>query len=100
MEPKIEVRLVTNPRMEAADAQIVVCTRVTELPIPFKPATIEHCPDCGERVWLANSSPRGVKLMCYQCIEPTILAEMDKGEEVIISMTKDTANHLLRGGKV
>ncbi len=100
MEPKIKVQVLKD-LAEAADAQAVVCTKVTTLPIPVVPATIQHCSACGERIWLADNSPRGIKLICYECIEPDLIAEIEKGEEVTVSMTEYSARNILRrGGKL
>jgi hypothetical protein len=64
--PKFE--FINNPRVEASNADAVVCHRVSDLPIPHVPAQIEQCRDCGKRIWVAHSSPRQPPRISWQCL--------------------------------
>lgn len=76
------------PRIDAADAQFIICFRVVDEPIPNVPARILVCRDCLQRVWLADSSPQDRPCVCYQCAIPII--EKD-GEEPLIGITEGQA---------
>lgn len=51
----------------ANDCDAVVCMRVIDLPIPPVPSEIVKCSGCGERVWVAFSSPRKPPRLCAPC---------------------------------
>lgn len=76
------------PRIDAADAQFIICFRVVDEPIPHVPARILVCRECLERVWLADSSPQDRPCVCFQCAEPIIAAS---GEEPMIAITEGQA---------
>lgn len=66
---KTKIRVISDPKTEAADAHAVVCLRVVDMPIPYVPAKIMLCTGCGHRVWFADSSPRGIPIKCQRCVE-------------------------------
>lgn len=83
------MKVVGNPEVDAADVDFVVCHRVIDLPIPAtEGATIEHCTKCGERVWIAPTSPKKPPKVCFPC--GMALVEAD-GEEPQVFVSKRTA---------
>lgn len=69
----------------ATVADIVVCLRVADMPIPSRTAEIEHCCKCNERIWVALESPKGVDRMCWPCTKVALEAE---DEEPTLIMTQ------------
>lgn len=68
---------VFKPEIELTDAPpedaILLCPRVVDLPIPSTPGRIAICTGgCLERVWVANSSPQNLKVVCISCGEETL----------------------------
>jgi ribosomal protein S27E len=45
---------------------ILICHRVTDMPIPSAPSEIKLCTGCLERVWVAYSSPKA-RAVCMSC---------------------------------
>ena len=66
---KKNYELIDNPRVEGANADVVVCRRVADMPIPGAPAEIQRCSYCDERIWVALSSPMKPLRACWQCVE-------------------------------
>lgn len=76
------------------DEETVVCIRVTEKPIPEVPATIVNCVDCGARIWLADSSPRGIKCKCFECVEKQMATEKEGN---VLVLNAEQRKKLARG---
>lgn len=61
---KHEVELIGEP----PEGAILLCNRVVDLPIPYQTGRIAICTaGCLERVWVADSSPQNLKVVCLQC---------------------------------
>src|SRR5215813_1043892 len=55
-------------RMDDDEEAILICYRVAEVPIPYRPGTIRICTQgCLERVWVADSSPTHARPVCWEC---------------------------------
>jgi hypothetical protein len=65
---KKKYELIHNPSVEGANADVVVCRRVADMPIPGAPAEIQRCSYCDERIWVALSSPKKPLRACWQCV--------------------------------
>lgn len=87
-------KIIKNPTTEAADAEFIVCFRVADLPIPYVPAQIMACTECGARVWLADNSPQNVPIICDHCAKIAIAKD---GEEPMLYMTERQARSI--GGR-
>jgi hypothetical protein len=87
--------LVDDPATEASGADIVVCYRVAELPIPSVPGKIVICTQCAERIWLADSSPQQSKRLCWQCAGPL----MEADDDLHIMMTRRQAREIAKWKK-
>lgn len=91
-------------KIEGSKPDFVVCKRVFDVPIPAVAAEVSHCTKCGERIWVAESSPKDPPVVCFQCIEVVIANDKDPEEPTIIlsqnSIESPTAQaqaqHLLR----
>lgn len=84
---------------DAANADYIICHRVTDLPIPHRPAQIENCCKCGERIWCSINSPKKPLRICFKCMEPTIAKgkiSQDEKDEVNLLLTKDTLDVIKR----
>lgn len=46
--------------MADTDVALVVCSRVSDLEVPYVPADKMTCSACGQDIWLAHSSPRNI----------------------------------------
>jgi hypothetical protein len=56
--------------MPADDDRVLVCMPISEMPVPPVPSRRGKCSLCGDAVWIAQSSPRGVRRRhCKRCIE-------------------------------
>lgn len=76
------------------DIHYVVCHRVTELPIPFKPAKIVPCCSCGERIWRGDASPEKPPAICLQC-----MTEMVKPDDAVTLVVGQSTVHAIAEGK-
>lgn len=65
MRPKIKI--ITDPRREAAEVDFVVCHRIADLPIPTRPAHEERCSQCRERIWVGERAPVTPPRLCVYC---------------------------------
>jgi predicted RNA-binding Zn-ribbon protein involved in translation (DUF1610 family) len=68
---------------------MVLCHTVTKLPIPFVPAKIVRCAECRARVWLADSSPQDVKVVCVSC--GVKLAKSEPGPHTVVITKRQAA---------
>jgi hypothetical protein len=50
----------------------VICLRVKSYPEPTIESSMRKCDQCGENIWLADSSPRPDHLMCVECYKETL----------------------------
>jgi len=89
--PKSKLEVVKEPK--ASEAQFVLCNRVKDMPIPYHPAKIMLCEECGERVWLSNDTPQGIPVLCMQCGVARIKAE---GEEPTIMITEQQLENVAK----
>lgn len=57
--------------MSDSDETVIICVRVVDVPLPRSMSALKTCARCGERVWLADSTPRipGAALWCWPCYE-------------------------------
>lgn len=78
------IKIVPTPE-DADHANIVVCMRVSILPIPYVQAEIEHCSKCNERIWVSLTSPKSPPRVCFQCAEQLI---KEDGDEPTIMVTE------------
>jgi hypothetical protein len=46
---------------------VLLCHRVTEMPVPNARSFTDACRQCGAAIWVAYSSPGNVKRLCLQC---------------------------------
>jgi hypothetical protein len=74
---KPTITVVNNPKVEGNVADFVVCHRVSELPIPYVKAEIQHCSKCNERIWVAHTSPSKIPTLCWNCATPLIAEDDD-----------------------
>ncbi len=73
------VEIIKNPKTEAANVDMVICIRVFDSPTAKGPGTvIADCAECGEKVWVAPSSPTGPKRVCSQCADKFIGEDGDE----------------------
>lgn len=87
------VEIIGNPREHANDADCVVCHRVEDFPIPRRESKIEHCRDCGSRIWVASSSPIKPPRLCYPCAK-----KFCGGQEPMLLVSRSTALNAALGG--
>lgn len=78
-------QIVSDPHAEASGADMIICFRVKDLPIPYVAAKIMVCTGCGERCWFSNTSPRGIPIKCHHCAADVIAARADEEELVFIT---------------
>ena len=55
-----------------SEQTVLVCRRIADQPEPPVKSKVAHCDKCGERVWVAASSPKADLCWCVQCTIPTI----------------------------
>jgi hypothetical protein len=77
MIDKSKIHVASNPQTEGNVADVVVCHSITDLPIPYVPAQIEHCSKCNERIWVAHTSPKKSLRICYNCALPMLMEDDD-----------------------
>lgn len=51
------------------EEKVIVCATLVELPAPPVMASVKHCADCNARVWLSDSSPQDMTIICPDCFE-------------------------------
>ena len=59
----------------AEPRQIIVCTRIADLPVPYAPAQQALCSVCGHDIWLGYAVLRDVpdgEPTCQQCVALTV----------------------------
>jgi hypothetical protein len=84
---QLKVEIISDPRTQAKTADVVVCHRVEDMPIPrMEGCVIERCRECESRVWVAPTSPMGIMRLCYVCATPHF-AQSDKLELLITERT-------------
>lgn len=87
---KATVEFVTDPKTQAAEADMVVGVKVKDQPIPGRPAHLEVCEACHERIWISDIAPVGPPTRCYQC-GIALMEEIEKeGSEIVLQMTEST----------
>jgi hypothetical protein len=59
----------------------LVCYRVTDA-VPSVASHKGRCRECRQKVWIANSSPRGLRTLCTRCV----LMEID--EDAVLHITE------------
>jgi len=84
----------SGEKLPDADKTVVVCLSVQALPIPNRPAVIDHCHDCGCRIWVAETSPKGQKKVCNDCFLK--VAEIE--EDFILTLNSEQAKLLEEKG--
>lgn len=60
---------------------VVVCVPIKQMPSPPTWASAKICAECGERIWLADSSPQNSKCICEKCFFLTV----SDGDEVYVT---------------
>jgi len=67
---------------------VLLCTRVADMPIPPTLSVIKHCGQCGERIWVAHSSPPVDRMLCMACatqamdVDPDVEVEPPSAQQV------------------
>lgn len=89
-DDKPGLKIITDPRVEAAHVDFVVCLRVADLPNPssLKFPHKELCRDCGHEIWVASTSPTKPKKLCASCV--LLRIERD-GEAAQLLISQDTS---------
>jgi formylmethanofuran dehydrogenase subunit E len=76
------VEVIKDPKAEAADVDMVVCIRVIDKPLTpemaAKGVVTDDCSECGEKVWVAPTSPSEPKRVCSQCADKLIREDGDE----------------------
>src|SRR5215831_1009096 len=83
-----------NDQSSNEEAELVICHRVQDLPIPHVPGDIQRCKDCNERIWVSFNSPKKPPKICIRCIKALIEKEKDP-EGITVFMTKRHAGMFL-----
>lgn len=95
MTTPVKFEVLDDPKREARECDLVVCHLVKDLPVPrVAGAVIHHCRDCGDRIWVAPSSPEKPPKLCVWCAKKLIAAD---AEDVVIQMSTSTALSILGG---
>jgi hypothetical protein len=58
------------------DPTVLVCHRITDLPIPNVRAFKADCQRCGAPVWVAYSSPTADTRACMPCLADLVVDEI------------------------
>jgi hypothetical protein len=72
------------------EAQWLGCLPVKEGYKPNLPSFKDTCEKCGVQVWRANSSPRGLRIVCTDCL----LKMMKQAESVDLTIMPPTPEQM------
>lgn len=91
MTNKPEIIVVDDPKHDATEAAAVVCHRVSDMPIPRMAFSLmDSCSICGERIWVAPTSPSKPPKICWPCGHDII---RKRAGDVGIMLSKNTVQN-------
>lgn len=62
------------PKQRSDDEAILVCLRTADLVRPGAASDQAECWQCNTAVWVAKSSPKTARRMCFPCAAPMLMA--------------------------